>query len=232
MSFIDQLVLFFSFKKKDPQAAVLLKEPPPVVNNQRDAEEYLQKLETKMDSLASRFAKGGINRKQFQELYAFYQAETTRLEKYISQNPDSAHWRDVINEGKSVIIRRRLKAQLLGFSIYSNISGMPLRTLGRFGLDPAMFLPILHAYQAVTKETFGAGMRSTEISDGQWLTFMPGYFSTTMALFTTEPSGEQIRKLTELHKIFERANERELVKVKVEPARLVVPHEFFLKHPL
>ncbi len=135
----------------------------------------------------------------------------------------------MVSEGKSIIIRKRYASRLMGFSIYSNTSGQPLRTLGEFAVDPVSFIPILHAYQNAAKEIFGEGMRSIVIKDGQVLIFMPGYFSTTLALYSAEPSAEKIGKLEKIHKTFELANERELVKRKIEPENLVLPHLCFLQ---
>ncbi len=198
------------------------------LDSRREALQYLSRLNQKVDLLAERFAHGKINQAQFTELYAFYQSEMLILDQYLENHADSQNWRDVVSEGKSMIIRRRLAAQLVGCSIYSNSSGLPLKTLGQFSVDPALFVPMLHAYQTAAKEIFGAGMRSTAISDGQYLIFMPGHFSTTLALFSAEPTGEQTKKLEQIHKTFELANERELVKRKIIAENLVIPHLHYI----
>jgi hypothetical protein len=69
------------------------------------------------------------------------------------------------------------------------------------------------------------------VEDGQWLCFARGELSTTVALFTTEPSGKQLMKLQELQTLFEKANCEKLKRTPVNPDDLVVPHEFFLTHP-
>ena len=75
-------------------------------------------------------------------------------------------------------------------------------------------------------------MQSTKIEDGQWLCFARGAYSTTVALFSTEPSGKQLRKLEGLQKLFEDANKTPLAISPVNPDELVTtPFEFFLTHP-
>lgn len=198
------------------------------LSSRREAFQYLSRLNQKTDLLAERFAKGKVNQSQFIALYGFYQSEIQQLELFLKNTKNGNGWQDVVNEGKSIIIRKRYAARLIGFSIYSNTSGQPLRTLGQFAVDPILFIPILHAYQNAAKEIFGEGMRSIVIKDGHVLIFMPGYFSTTLALYTAEPSAEKIKQLEKIHKTFELANERELVKRKIEPDKLVLPHQCFL----
>ncbi len=120
----------------------------------------------------------------------------------------------------------------LGFSIYENASGMPLKSLGEFGVDPALFVPMLSAYRSAAEEIFGAGLRSTQIEGGKWLSFVPGKLTTTLALFSTEPSAKQMKTLEEVHRLFERANARQLGRQPMNVDGLVCPHEFFINHTL
>lgn len=196
------------------------------------AQEQLSKLRGKLDALAQRFASGKINRVQFQELFSFYQQKVHELESMLAFNPDSDEWKKIVNEGQSIIIRRKFAAKLKGFSIVDHRNGMPLRTLGEFGLDPALFVPMLYAYQSATKEIFGGQARLTQIEDGKWLVFASGMTTTTMALFSTEPSQQQLDTLAEMHRVFETANARRLKQAPVDSTSLVCPHEYFLSHTL
>jgi hypothetical protein len=105
---------------------------------------------------------------------------------------------------------------------------MPLNTIGQFELDPELVVPMLSSYRAATREIFGAGMRSSQIEGGRWLCFVPGEFTTLMALFSTSPASRQLDSLEELHKLFERANRNLLGVGLVDPNELVFPHAFFL----
>ena len=131
-------------------------------------------------------------------------------------------------EGKSVVIRQKNVAKVLGYAVYDNESGMPLSTIGEFKIEAELAVPMLSSYRAATKEIFGAGMQSTQIEGGQWLAYMPGDFTTLMTLFSTDPASEQLETLEELHMLFERANRTLLSNPPVDPDELVFPHKYFL----
>ncbi len=196
------------------------------------ADRQIDKLHAKLDALAERFAKGNINRVQFQELFSYYQGKIHELETFLSYFPDSKDWKNIVNEGQSIIIRRKYAAKLSGFSIIDHRNGMPLRTIGNFGLDPALFIPMLYAYQSATKEIFGGAVRLTQIEGGKYLVFITGEVTTTLALFSTEPSQQQLKTLEQVHRVFESANVNRLKKSPVDPDTLVCPHEYFLQHSL
>lgn len=188
----------------------------------------MKRVRAKLDKLAEDFNAGTINRAQFQNLYAHYQREIRNVEEMIESAPTSNSWRGAVTEGRSMILLRRHLARVDGYAIYENQSGMPVATLGRLELDPALLLPMLSSYRAATREIFGAGMRSTQIEDGRWLCFVSGAFTTMMAVFTTEPAGKQLTFLEELHRHFEQANRRRLANQQLDPRSLVFPHQHFL----
>jgi hypothetical protein len=205
---------------------------PNGLRSEAEARQYLEKLHGKINALAQRFAAGNINRVQFQELYAHYQNEQQTIEALLQAAPQSDEWKSAVTEGQSILIRHRHQAQALGFSIYSNDSGMPVKSIGQFGVDPALFVPMLSAYRSAAKEIFGAGLRSTQIEGGKWLSFIPGKITTTLALFNMEPSAKQLKVLDEMQNLFESANAYNLSNTVVNPEQLVCPHEFFLDHSL
>lgn len=200
--------------------------------SRQEAEDYLQRTREKIQYLAQRFAEGGLNRKQFEDLYAYYQNEIQRLEFFMYENPLGEDWRSVVSEGQSVMIRRKSTAKLVGFAIYENHSGMPLRTAGDFGIDPALFVPMLHSYRSATREIFGGQVQTTQIEGGKWVCFIPGRYSTTLALFSMEPAGKQLTAMEGVQQLFESANRAILERNPIDPSSLVCPQEFFLTHPL
>lgn len=199
-------------------------EPSPLEN----PEEYLDRVQTKINRLAEEFAAGEINRAQFQELYDHYRREQQTVKRYVEMSPDSEEWKAATTEGKSVVIRHQNVAKVVGYAVYDNVSGMPLSTIGSWEVEPELAIPMLSSYRAATKEIFGAGMRSTEIEGGQWLGYMPGEFTTLMALFSTDPASQQLEALEELHQLFERANRTLLGSPPIDPDELVFPHKYFL----
>ncbi len=204
----------------------------PNITSEAQAQEYLDRLHGKIAALAERFASGGINRAQFQELYKYYQREIQTIESILSIDSSSNEWKKAVTDGQSILIRARNKAIVIGLSIYENASGMPLKSLGHFALDPALFVPMLSAYRSATQEIFGAQLRSTQIEGGQWLCFVPGQITTTLVIFNMEPSGNQLQKLEDLQKLFEKANSHKLVHQPVDVEGLVCPQEFYVGRPL
>ena len=201
---------------------------PRIDDPQQEALAYLERVEAKVDKLAEDFNAGSINRVQFRRLYTHYQREIQSIEKMVEAAPASEEWKDAVTEGQSLIIRRQHIARARGYAIFENDSGMPVSTLGRFELDPALLVPMLSSYRAAAKEIFGAGTRSTEMEDGRWLCFVPGEFTTMLAVFTTEPAGKQLQFLQELHRHFEQANRRQLSQPPLDPSALLFPHEYYL----
>ncbi len=190
------------------------------------AREYLARVQAKIAKLADDFAAGTINRAQFQDLYTHYQKEVRTVEQMIESR--QGDWRQAMTEGLSVSIRRQNLARAVGYAIYENESGMPLVTLGKFEVDPALLVPMLSSYRAAAAEMFGGGLRSTGIENGQWLCFVPGESTTLIALFTVEPAPKQLEYLENLHHTFESANRNQLASPPVDPATLIFPHEFYL----
>ncbi len=190
------------------------------------ADDYIKKVHHKIDKLVSDLADGSINRSQFQELYSHYQREIRNIESVMETEPDD--WQDAASEGQSMFIRKQHMARAQAYAIYENESGLPLGTLGRFKLDPDLVIPMLSSYRSATAEIFGAGMRSTQIESGQWVCFVPGEFSTLLAVFSNEPIQKQLEYLDKLHQHFEGANRPYLMESPINTDELIFPHEFFL----
>lgn len=203
--------------------------PDAQLSARKQAEDYLKRLQAKINQLADDFAEGTINRDQFQKLYEHYQRERRGVENLLNADTSDTEFKSAINEGQSMVIRKQHIARAIGYSIYENASGMPITTLGHFELDPALVIPMLSSFRAATQEIFGAGLRSTAIEGGRWLCFVPGELTTLLALFSTEPAQKQLDYLEDLHRLFEKANRRHLMQSPVTPASLLFPHEFFLK---
>lgn len=203
--------------------------PRPKGGAREQAGEYLERLQTKLNRLAEDFAEGTINRAQFQKLFEHYQREKKAVENLLSAaDGQDDSFKKAIAEGQSVVIRKQNVSRAQGYAIYENDSGMPVNTLGKFELDPALVIPMLSSFRAATQEIFGAGMRSTAIEGGRWLCFVPGQYTTMLALFNTEPAPKQLTYIEELHRLFEKANRHRLVKSPINADALLFPHEFFM----
>jgi hypothetical protein len=215
-------------RAEPPSEAAPPVEPPSHRSPREEALAYLSKVRAKVSKLAEDFNAGTINLAQFRNLYAHYQREIQSVERMIEAAPASDQWKGVMTEGQSLVIRRQHIARAQGYAIFENDSGMPVSTLGRFELDPALLVPMLSSYRAAAKEVFGAGMRSTEIEDGRWLCYVPGEFTTMLAIFGAEPARKQVQFLEQLHRDFEQANHRCLTNPPLDPSNLLFPHEYYL----
>ncbi len=210
-------------------AATAVPSPPPEPKTQSgmaEAQQYIEKVQGKIDKLIEDFAEGNINQAQFKELYAHYQQEVRSVAGLLEMS--DADWQDAATEGQSYVIRRQHAPRAKGYAIYDNESGMPISTLGKFEVDPALFVPMLSSYRAATAEIFGGGVKATAIEGGRWLCFVPGELTTMMALFKAEPAPKQLEFLAQLHRHFEKANQGHLANPPVDPAALVFPQEQYL----
>ena len=152
-----------------------------LADTRTDAERHLREVQEKTNKLAEDFARGEVNRATFVHLYQHYQQQRQAIERMLEISPEQ--WRQAVTQGQSIAIRREHHAKPLGFSIYENASGMPLTTLGKFDLDPALMVPMLSSYREATREIFGSRMRSTQIESGRWVCFVSGQFTTLIALY-------------------------------------------------
>jgi hypothetical protein len=171
--------------------------------------QYLNRVRDKLDKLVEDFAKGRVNRAQFEELYAHYQTERSAVERLIASEPTSNAWRMAVTEGQSINIRRRLAARVLGYAVYTNEDETALRVYGEFAsLEEKWISPLLNKVQ--TNRLFVVGSFSTGSEDANCLCAVSGQFTTLLVLFSTEPARVQMQSLEDLHCHFEQANFRAL----------------------
>ncbi len=197
---------------------------PPLPNYQI----LIDALQAKIHQLVDDFASGKINRAQFHELYDRYHYRMTRITQLANNlsDPDS----QMAQEAEDTFnLKKRLTARVLGVSVYSNQSGLPLETVGEFAVDPALIVPMLSSYRAATREIFKAGLRSTVMENNQWLCFVPGNFTTLIALFSVEPATAQLSALEQMHRDFEDANKTALETGNADPALLAYPFLTFVR---
>ena len=197
--------------------------------SRKAGETFIASVHAKMSKLVAEFAAGQINRTQFHHVYDRYQRQIMTVSQMITESDPEA-WREAIQESEDTFhIRKRLTAKALGMSIYDNESGIPIETLGEFSVDPALIVPMLSSYRSATAEMFRAGMRSTEMENGRWLCFVPGNFTTLIALFSLEPSENQLSTIERMHKDFELANRAALEGRRVDPSQLAYPFLSFVR---
>ncbi len=195
----------------------------------QEGQEFIAQVHQKMSKLVQEFASGEINRTQFHHLYDRYQRQIMTVAQLIAEtNPDT--WQNAVQETEdTILIKKRLTAKAVGMSVYYNKSGMPIETLGEFAIEPDLIVPMLSSYRSAAVEIFRAGMRSTEMENGQWLCFVPGSYTTLIALFSLEPSENQLEMVERMHQDFENANKAALESGPVDPSQLAFPFYSFVQ---
>ena len=199
--------------------------PPPASD---DLSNTLEDVQFKIHQIVDDFANGAINRGQFHQLYDRYHRQMTHLMQ-LAANPDEMATLSNLDGEDTFNLKKRLTARILGASIFNNESGLPIETLGEFSIDPALLVPMLSSYRAATREIFKAGMRSTAMENNQWLCFVPGNFTTLIALFSVEPAAMQLGAVEDMHRDFEKANYAALESGKVDPSTLAYPFLAFVR---
>jgi hypothetical protein len=195
----------------------------------KQGQEFIAQVHEKMSRLVQEFASGEINRTQFHKLYDRYQRQIMTVAQFIAES-DPTTWRDAVLESEDTLhLKKRLTAKAVGMSVYSNRSGMPIETLGEFAVEPELIVPMLSSYRSAAAEIFRAGMRSTEMENGQWLCFVPGTHTTLIALFSLEPSTNQLDMVERMHQDFEEANRAALKAGQVDPSQLAYPFYSFVQ---
>lgn len=192
-------------------------------------QEFINEVYRKMSRIAEEFAAGEINRTQFHRLYNRYQRQIMTVSQMIAES-DPSGWESAVKSDESTLhIRKQFEAKAIGLSIYDNRTGMPIETIGDFTLDAELIVPMLSSYRQATAEIFQAGVRSTEMENGNWLCFMSGAYTTLIVLFSVEPSSNRITLLDRMHRDFEIANAEFLEHGYTSTDQLAYPFFSFIK---
>ncbi|HEY66747.1 MAG TPA: hypothetical protein G4N97_00560 [Thermoflexia bacterium] len=214
----------FKRKAEAPEEPAVGSEPSADEVAIAKARAYLEQVRQKMERLAEDFAAGRVNPTQFQELYAHYQRERKVVMEALEETPEAAAWRAAAATGESVIIRRRHAARILGYAIYLNASGAPIRTVGEYHVDARLLASMLDSFRSNIEEALERQIHSLEIEHGRWVGFVPGQYTTLVVLFSVEPARAQLDMLRDLQAHFERANQQQFARGITDPAQLVFPH--------
>lgn len=201
----------------------------PRQDSARQGEEFIALVHQKMSRLVQEFANGEINRTQFHKLYDRYQRQIAAVAQLLAES-DPALWRAAIADGEDTQhLKKRLSARPIGMALYLAGAEQPLQSFGAFDIAPARIQPMLEGYQRAVGAVFRAGMRRTELDDGRWLCFVPGGHTTLVALFSLEPTDNQLATLDRLHHDFEEANRHILERGVPDPEALAYPYYTFVQ---
>lgn len=190
----------------------------------RQGQEFIAQIQCKIDRLVQDFADGQVTRAQFQRLYDRYQRQIATVQQLLDEASQQAPWHEAIFETEDTLkLKKRFTAKPLGMSLYAIQTGLHIHTLGEFHVDDQLITPLLYSCRAALPDSFRAGPRSAELENGQWLCFMPGRHTVLIALFSLQPSDDQLETLGHMHEDFEEANLAALQSSTAEPEELVYP---------
>ncbi|MFN2271989.1 MAG: hypothetical protein ACK2US_14200 [Anaerolineae bacterium] len=181
-------------------------------------------MRAKTTQVVQDFSEGRINQRQFQVVYSHYQRQRAAVEKALIEMPGSGAWRAAAVEGHTSFLRQQHAAQVLSYAIYDTSSGLPLTHVGEFIVDDALLVPMLSTFRSSTQELFGAGMKRIELEGGRFLCYVPGRYTTLIAIFSAEPATMQLQTIEDLHRDFEIVNHLNLASGNASKLALTFTH--------
>jgi hypothetical protein len=208
--------------------------PPGGVEERLQAEEALEKLRQKTALVATEFAEGKLNRAQFMAMYAHYNERRIIIEMLLARDPDTHAWQPVAQPGHTGFLREHYEARVLSYAIYDQRPqhiGNLISSQGAPLLDPELAKKILTAIGIVMRNHRNLTAQRKQFGDGQWAVFIPGQYTTSIVLFSLEPSTRQVTLVHDLHQDFERANRVTLERGIRHPDHLVFPHRALFDKP-
>ncbi|NLX10598.1 MAG: hypothetical protein GXY36_13155 [Chloroflexi bacterium] len=193
------------------------------------AEEALIELRQKMAQVAAEYAEGRLNRAQFEAVYGRYSEQRDITERLLARNPESQAWQSVIQPGHTGFLRSHYAARVLSYAIYDQRTAEVIHVSGTTRLEDAQIAAVLRRLTAIMAERGNPGPTTRRTADDHCVLFVPGELTIAIVIFLLEPAGQQIQRVSDLHRDFERANWHALANHDYEPERLVFPHRALLE---
>ncbi len=176
-----------------------------------------------METVATEFSEGRINRAQFNAMYGRYSEQRTIIERLVERNPDSKAWKQVMGSGGHTnFLREHFESQALFFMVYRHHAPSPLMIGGKTKPDMAQMTPILRALWAMPKRP-KIGLARKALGDELWVVLALGEYAVTLVMFLMEPSLAQATLVRDMHTDFERANHAALKRGTAQLERMVFP---------
>ena len=199
------------------------------VEGRLEAESALEQIRQKMALVAYEFDKGILNRAQFSAMYARYREQREVIERLLERDPGTQAWQQVAIPGQTGFLRRQFEARVLYYAIYDGET--PIVTQGQVVPPEPVVKNMLMALAVLASKQKSPPRGKKQIEHGRWLVLIPGKFTTALALFSLEPSAQQMTLVQDLHRDFERANRIALERGIRLPDQLVFPHRALFEKP-
>jgi hypothetical protein len=204
----------------------------PAAPPSNDPHQALNDLRRKMETVASEYSQGKINRAQFNAMYGRYSEQRVIIQRLIERNPDSKAWKQVVStSGHTTFLRQHFEAQPLYYAVFRHQTLTPLMTGGKTQPNMAELTPILNGlWNMPTRPK--AGLARKTMGENLWLVLALGEQAVTLVMFMLEPSNAQATLVRDLHNDFERANQAALVRQTARLERMVFPQRALVEENL
>ena len=209
----------------DPDARAAESEATPGAK----AESAIDSLRHKMSQIAQEYAEGKINVATFNAVYRRYSEQREITERLLERNPNSEAWQSVVQPGHTSFLRDFYAAKIVSYGLYRLSDGYQITLQGKVRLPQAQLMPIFARINDIIQKGHKLGAAWRQLKDQNWVLMMPGQYSASVVIFSLEPAVVQRKMVEEVHRDFERANERALIRGDLAPRSLVFPHRALLE---
>jgi len=192
-----------------------------------DPQKALDHIREKMESVAEEFAQGRLNRAQFNAIYGHYGEQRSIIELLTERNPDTDAWKQVARPGRTTFLRSHFEARPTYYIIFRHRIQKPLYHDGEHPNDNIKHIVGGLRQLWSLKEIPNKGLARKEIDANKWMVMAVGQYSTTIVVFSLQPSNAQTALVNDSHRDFERANRISLQRG-VTSDRLVFPQKALL----
>jgi hypothetical protein len=199
--------------------------PKPPAQNPVEA---LEQLRQKMEEVATDFARGKINRAQFNAVYGRYNEQRDIIERLLQRDPENDAWRAVAAPGHTGFLIDQFEAHALYLLVFLHNQPRPLLWAGSQPPDGPTVIQMLKTLWSMQNRP-KQGTARKETKKGQWLLLTLGELAVTIVLFSLEPAVLQINRVRDMHADFERANRILLERGITSPERLVFPQRALIE---
>lgn len=169
-------------------------------------QETLDHIREKMQSAATDFAEGRINRAQFNAIYGHYSEQQAIIERLVQRNPESQAWRQAAAPGHTTFLRNHFQAQVVFFGVFKHKDPRPLFMNGEASPDAREQIARILKSLWSLDEVPAAGLARKSMGDGSWIVLATGEQAVTIVLWSLQPSANQNEHVRNTHADFERAN--------------------------
>jgi hypothetical protein len=188
------------------------------------AAEALERLRRKMATVAEEYARGEINRAQFDAIYHRYQEQRQITERLLDRDPDSDAWQSVITPGHTSFLRNQYEAKVESYAIYHLGNSQQIIRTGHVQIPESQVQPILKRLRAIGTQGKIPPAAHRTLPEKRRAVFVPGHYSLAIVIFSREPAPAQVKLVQDIHGDFERANTPSLVRDTFDRRGMVFPH--------